>query len=644
MKQSLALPACVLLLAACGGRGGSPPPTAGSLIDSTLIARLDSATELLRVGGTEQAEGILRDVDQKTAGRSELARTRIAALAVLGRVRQRQAMPDSALVLFREALQLAEGIRDTAGIGSMWLNVGAALEDKGDYPAALEAQLTALRWKELEHDEQNMARVLHNLSILYWRQDSLDQAIRYLQRSIALKRVSDSLNLANGLNGLGVLLIEGQQYDSAIAVLRESLRLEERSGRPAERQIQLVNIGLAYEQKGQLDSAEHYYTTSLQEALQMDDPLVEVRALYGLGDVRRAQARYRESAPLLDSALALAQRIGSLEDIKEAHGSLALLHEQAGNAVLALQHYKSHDHMRDSLMSAGTESAMNELRLRYDTERRDREHKELQATAALTRLRAERNRWIAVGIGVLAIAIAAIAWAVVQRARQRARQREAELEQQALRLQMDPHFLFNALNTVPGLYASGDVLAANDHVGHLSKFLRIVLETSRRRTIPLGQEVELVEHYLRISANRRPGSLTWNVKVMPHVQTERVAVPPMLIQPIVENAIEHGINGSGCGHIDVRVDRTNDQLRIEVRDNGAGRSAAAQRPSRRNGTSMGMDLVRKRIALYDKRTPPEEAVEVRDEHDASGRPQGTTVVLRMHIQLMNEHVAAGDRG
>jgi len=218
------------------------------------------------------------------------------------------------------------------------------------------------------------------------------------------------------------------------------------------------------------------------------------------------------------------------------------------------------------------------------------------------------------------------------------------LEQEALRLQMDPHFLFNALNTIPGLYAGGDTATANDHVGHLSRFLRLVLETSRRRTIPLEQEVQLVENYLRISANRRLGSFTWELKVMPYVQAERIAVPPMLIQPVVENAIEHGLNGVVKGHLSVLVDRAGSVLHIEVKDNGVGRSVAASRPSRRNGTSMGIDLVRKRIALFDRTTNISDAVDLRDDLAADGSPRGTIVTIRLRVQMMSEHAAVGDRG
>lgn len=621
-------------------------PTAGSVQLDTLTFRteLDSVHTFLRTGRTVEADSVLRHVLLATAGVPELRNQRMNALTMKGQVHQRSLQLDSALSSYQEVMSLATSAMDTFWTGSAHTNIGVVREIQGDYAGALQEGLASLRLKELRGDSVGMARTLHNLSLLHWRRDSLDQALAFLRRSITLKRKHDPGAVHSSLNGLGVLLIEAGQLDTAVEVLNESLALEDSLDHGAEREIQLSNIGLAFERMGELDSAAQYYINGLDDARSHGNQEVEVRCLYGLGDVLRVQGRHAEAKPLLDSSLVIAEQIGSLEDMKEAHASLANLHEQMNDHAKALTHYRTYHVLSDSLMNAGVSSAMSELRLRYDTERKDRENAELRAQQDLAKLRADRNRWIAVGIGVLALAITALAWSVVQRNRQRARQRETELEQQALRLQMDPHFLFNALNTVPGLYASGDAATANDHVGHLSGFLRLVLETSRRRTIPLAQELELVKHYLRISANRHPGSFTWEVRLMPYVQAERIAIPPMLIQPMVENAIEHGFNGSGPGQLAVLVDRAGSVLHIEVRDNGVGRKAAAQRPSRRSGTSMGIDLVRQRIALFDRHTPVGEAVQVRDEQDAQGRPAGTTVTVRMRIHELHEHAAAGDRG
>ncbi|MBL7955370.1 MAG: tetratricopeptide repeat protein [Flavobacteriales bacterium] len=631
-------------LVACGER--PPGASSGHVEVDTLTyrAELDTAKSRLQAGELDEVEILVRPLIKATEGKADLVKQRMHALSLMGQVHKRRSKLDSALICYEDVLLAASLTNDTFWIGSAWVNIGVAREIQGDYAGAQEAGLNALRWKEVQGDSLSLARVLHNLSVLYWRRDSIDQAVALLQRSLAIKRKKDPLSLVTGLNGLGVLLIDQARYDTAIVVLRESLKLVDELGGGVDRETQLSNLGLAFERDGRLDSAARYYQESLDHARASGNNEVGIRSLYGLGDVRRAQGRLSEARPLLDSSLAIATRIGSLEDMKEAHASLVILHEDLNDPESALEHFRAYHELNDSLMDESTRAEMSELQLRYDTEHKDRENAELRSTQEVALLRADRNRWIAIGIGVLALAIAVLAWAIGQRNKQRARQREAELEQEALRLQMDPHFLFNALNTIPGLYASGDPSTANDHVGHLSRFLRLVLETSRRRTIPLEQEVQLVEHYLRISANRRPGSFTWELKVMPYVQAERIAVPPMLIQPVVENAIEHGLSGLVSGHVSVLVDRAGSVLHIEVKDNGVGRSAAASRPSRLNGVSMGIDLVRKRIALFDRTTNMSEAVDVRDDLGADGSPRGTNVTIRLRVQMMSEHAAVGDRG
>ena len=633
-----------MLLVACGGSSTGPGHQLASLDSLTFRPELDTAREMLRRGDIEGVERIAQQVLRDSKGAPALRKQRMQARSLQGQVYQWRSELDSALLMHEEVLRMAEAALDTFWIGAAWINIGVARDLQGDYAGAMQAGLSAMRWKELQGDSMSIARVLHNLSSLQWRRDSTAQALALMQRSLAIKRKLDTHALASGLNGLGVLLIDLKRPDTAITVLRESLLLEDSLNHGAVRENMVSNLGLAFEQMGQLDSAAVNYRRALEDAREHRNQEVEIRCLYGLGDVYRAQERYAEARALLDSSLVLAERIGSLEDEKEAHISLVHLHERLDDPQQALVHFRAYHALSDSLMNAGTQAAMEELALQYDTEKKDRENAELRAAQELADLRAERNRWLAIGIGVVAFALLMLSWMLVQRNRHRARQREAELEQQALRLQMDPHFLFNALNTIPGLYANGDGVKANDHVGHLSRFLRLVLETSRRRTIPLEQEVQLVEHYLRISENRKPDSFTWELRVMPYVQAERVAIPPMLIQPVVENAIEHGFNGRSKGHVSVLVDRAGSVLHIEVRDDGIGRNTAAQRPSRRNGTSLGIDLVRQRIALFDKQTSITEAVQVRDGRAEDGSARGTVVTIRLRVQLMSEHDAAGDRG
>ncbi|MBX2979450.1 MAG: tetratricopeptide repeat protein [Flavobacteriales bacterium] len=631
-------------LLACGeGPSGYSPTDKLALDTITFRAELDSARIFFRTGRVQEADSLLRPILRHTNGVPELRKQRMHALALKGQIHQRSSQLDSAMLYNRELMAVAVAASDTFWIAGAHTNIGVVHEIRGEYAEALKEGLASLHLKELRGDSIAMARTLHNISLLQWRRDSLVQALDFLQRSIAIKRKLDPGSVHSSLNGLGVLLIEAGELDSAVVVLKESLAKEDSLDDGAEREMQLSNLGLVFERKGMLDSAAHFYSEALDFSREHGNYEVEIRSLYGLGDVRRAQGRYNEAKALLDSSLAISKRIDSMEDMKEAHISLVYLYEHLNDPANALRHFRSYHTLRDTLMNAEVTGRMAELGLRYDSEKKDRENAELRAQQELAELRADRNSAIAIGTGMLALALIVLGWTMLQRNRQRARQREAELEQQALRLQMDPHFLFNALNTVPGLYASGDPAAANDHVGHLSKFLRLVLETSRRRTISLAQELELVEHYLQICANRRPDKFTWELKVMPYVRPDRLAVPPMLIQPVVENALEHGFKGVQKGHLSVLVDLAGSVLHLEVQDNGIGRKAAAQRPSRHPGASMGIDLVRQRIMLFDKHANGSDAVQVKDGSPVDPSRPGTTVTLRFRPQIQTEHAEARDR-
>lgn len=630
----------VLTAIRCGHRSPPPPgPSADSTGATLHVAALDSAHLLLRQGKLDAAEQLARGVLDRLGPDLRWSTQQQKALSALGQVQQERAAPDSAAKLYAEGLRIATAAGDSSGMGGMWLNIGTARQMQGDYQGALQAGLEALRLKESVCDHRGRARALHNLSLLYWRQNDLPSAMAMLQRSIAIKRQYDSTGVASSLNGLAVLLLEAKRPDTALLVLRESIGMDQlhRPGLPAD--AQYSNMGLAYEALHKPDSALLMYRKSMEGG----DGLAIVRGLYGIGELLMAQGRNAQARAPLDSALALAELRGWPEDIKEAHLSVARQREAVGDAVAALGHYKAFQALSDSLMNAAKDAAMNELRVRYDTEHKERENQQLRSARLLSEVRAERNRWSAIGIGILAAVVALLAWALVMRNRHLAALREAELEQQALRLQMDPHFLFNALNTVPGLYAAGDAAAADDHVGHLSRFLRKVLETSRRRAVPVAQELQLVEHYLHISASRWPGTLTWDLRVMPGVQAERETMPPMLLQPLVENAVEHGLSGAIGGHIEVTVRTRDELLRIEVKDNGQGRQASARRPARHQGRSLGLRVVRQRIALFDRRAP-RDAVQVLDGTDDQGRPTGTTVLLQFHSKPIDEHAAHSDRG
>lgn len=191
-------------------------------------------------------------------------------------------------------------------------------------------------------------------------------------------------------------------------------------------------------------------------------------------------------------------------------------------------------------------------------------------------------------LAALALLIALAAWgfrSYVQRIKStEARRREQlevqnrllQLEQKALQLQMNPHFIFNAFNSIQSLIATRDYDTARQEINRFAKLMRSILNNSRKSSITLQEEVETLQQYLSVEQFCQQNPFTFAIRVADNVDAENLDIPPMLLQPFVENAVVHGVSHLAYpGHIEVSFDLEDHTLICRIRDNGPGREKAA---------------------------------------------------------------------
>lgn len=173
-----------------------------------------------------------------------------------------------------------------------------------------------------------------------------------------------------------------------------------------------------------------------------------------------------------------------------------------------------------------------------------------------------------------------------------------ELEQQALRLQMNPHFIFNALNSIEHAILSGKQNDAYNSLELFSSLIRGILENSKYKFISLEDEIEILKIYIQIEAKRFSSDFNYEVKTDPEIDLSGIKIPPMLIQPFVENSIWHGLMPKTGGEkkLILSFTGTDDSIICKVEDNGIGRNKAALTKSKKHGTSLGTALTFNRIA------------------------------------------------
>lgn len=203
-----------------------------------------------------------------------------------------------------------------------------------------------------------------------------------------------------------------------------------------------------------------------------------------------------------------------------------------------------------------------------------------------------------------------------------------------LRSQMNPHFIFNALNSVQQYILRGNITEANRYLSKFSRLQRQVLNHSDQDFIPLEKELEILHLYLELEQLRFEGSFTCEVIVDPDIDTDEIKIPPMIVQPFVENAIWHGLMPKqGERHLQITFMLPDDNMLLcTVKDNGIGREAAARIKSNSQPlhTSKGLSLVYDRLAILRQQYGQVFNAQINDLKDITGLAEGTEVTLHIH--------------
>lgn len=253
-----------------------------------------------------------------------------------------------------------------------------------------------------------------------------------------------------------------------------------------------------------------------------------------------------------------------------------------------------------------------------------------------------KNPWL-LGIVICGIFLLAI-WLVSKRYQRilysreqqnRVQRQFAALEQQALQAQMNPHFIFNCLNSIQQYILTNDKEKANQFLTGFASLVRRTLDISEKHTISLSEEIDYLKKYLEMEQMRFGDNFNYEIAVDKSINPDLVNIPSLLLQPYVENSLRHGIrykeHGTGWLHISFSV--TDHELICGIKDNGIGRKKAAEYKSKQHieYQSRGMSLTEKRIDLINKINKSFISIDITDLEDMDGNGTGTEIKLRIPI-------------
>jgi hypothetical protein len=217
----------------------------------------------------------------------------------------------------------------------------------------------------------------------------------------------------------------------------------------------------------------------------------------------------------------------------------------------------------------------------------------------------------------------------------------AEVEMKALRAQINPHFLFNSLNSINNFILRNDTKLASRYLVKFSQLVRNILNNSSATFINLEEELQTIELYMIIEGMRFSNQFSYQIVLSPEIQPGSIRIPSLLLQPYVENAIWHGLlHKDGEKNIVISVKRNDQQyICIEIEDNGVGREKARQLESKtKKHKSFGMALGESRLRLMNLGSTPQSSVEVVDLHNVDGEATGTKIIITLFDAKFNQSI------
>lgn len=525
-----------------------------------------------------------------------------------------------------------------------------------EFPAALDLYFKNLRYCEKEKKDKGIAITCGNIALVYRRMDNNKQALVYNQRAIDIQtKLQNERALTDLLNAQGNTYDNMEEPAKAIPYYRQSIALAKKVDYPKGVASASSNLGNVFSETGMHDSALIYIKNSIPFYQQAGDKS-NLAVLYQyMGNIilKAPEPVLRKQSVDPGKRLITANNyfLQSLElnTATEDMAAQAENWQSLGNTLKEMGLYKQaaeasekYAALKDSLFNDEKLEAIKQAELHYAVKKNEdslvliQEGKNMAARAEISRQKTLQRSLL---FGSSAVFLAALVSFIFYKKRRDARQKQkeaefktevSETEMKALRAQMNPHFIFNSLNSIGDYIAKNNVEEADRYLSKFAKLMRLILENSEQRDVPLADDLKALELYMQLEALRMNNRFTYQIKVDDDIDKEQVMIPPLLLQPFVENSIWHGIaKKEGTGKIIIHIKKeSGDMINCIVEDDGIGRkqSAAAQTAiPNREKTSLGMKITQARINILNKIRNSNAAVQLSD------LEQGLRVEVRLPL-------------
>ncbi len=523
---------------------------------------------------------------------------------------------------------------------------------------------------------------LNMLGVDYREKDAIRVALDYNQEALVLAESVKNPNfglrrsIAVSHNSMGNIYLLLKQYDLAINQFLQSQVIEKSIHNKLGLAINNQNIGYAYDAKGELDKALEYYQKSLVINNTINNSFGKIICNSSIANIYIKQGKPKDALVLIEENFPIVKKLGNkkylafeylnfgwaqtklkqykkaernllkglkiaktnnlISTLSTAYSHLYELKNETKNYKDALSYYTLAEEFDEKISNERNTHYVNDLIIKYDSEKKNNQIKTLAKENEISKLQLSKNRvfWI-ISLSLLLLT-GIILYTLYKHKLLKNKQKITTLEQDALRAQMNPHFIFNALNSIKLYIINNEQKNAVHYLNKFSKLIRKILEVSAIKETSLAQELETMDLYMTIENIRFSNEIDFNMNVKPTLNLGSIKVPPLVLQPFLENAIWHGLSSKkGEKKITLSVNQTHKNfIEITIEDNGIGRKASAKIKAGKtiHRKSIGIALTKDRLKNFVKEHTHNFSLTYTDLMDKDNHPKGTQVSLLIPLK------------
>ncbi len=551
----------------------------------------------------------------------------------------------------RETESIATQLNFKKGLCLANINYAILEAIEGNFKNSADYYLKAIQFAEEIKFTRGLSISYNNIGDNYFRLKEYDKAIEYTEKALALNtNINELRGQAINLEMIGSVHFAKKDFNKALSFWNKGFELAKQSTDPNVTSQLYVDIGKYYTETNQLDKAFQKLRIADSISTLHNETFYQILTYKAYANAYDKRNQNDSSLSFLHKALNASKILGNKNEECDIYNLFAGHFEERKMYDSGMYYLRKHKALSDTVLSDKNFAHLAFIQTQYETELKEQENKRLKHIEKNQKQEIVEKNWLLIASAIVLL-LTFFSILLLYRSFQHKKhtlelheqknaseykQQVAELEVKSLRSQMNPHFIFNSLNSIRNYIIKNEPHIASNYLAQFATLMRKILDASQQSFIYIDEEIDMLKLYLELELMRFSQRFNYHIQMDAEIESANYKIPSMVLQPFIENAIWHGLlsKEEGIGELSIRFteyEKDANQIICEITDNGIGRKKSAEyKDSLKKHKSKGLEITKERLIRLSN-GEIQDPIEFIDLYDEQGNAIGTKVLIHLPI-------------